>query len=148
MNLATCCTELSGMIGELDTHVKAGNFSGMLAFSNNTCVGAIIATLDVDASIEENPFPLPSLRILFVEVNKRFRGRGIASYLLKEFLRVQQAAGIEAVFVSLFKQHNDGAAFFERLGFERERTDRNKILLKLHLWSDFGVVDIDDEDIA
>ena len=136
------------MIEKLDTDVQAGRLSGILAFSNDTCVGAIIAMLDVEASIEENPFQLPTLRILFIEVNKQFRGRGIARLMLKRFLQDQQAAGIEEVFVNLFKQHNDGAAFFERFGFERDRTDRNKIWLKLHLWSDFGVVDIEDEDIA
>ncbi|MFX0102106.1 MAG: GNAT family N-acetyltransferase [Candidatus Hodarchaeota archaeon] len=149
MDIFTCCNDLVKLIPDLEREIKDGKISGLLAFHDDMCIGAIVATLDVDAALANaHPMPLPCMKILFIEVNSRYRGRGLGEKLLESFIKKQQEGNIGTIIISLFKNYKQGVRFFKRFGFEKTTGhERNKILLKLNVWTDFGVVDVDDNDI-
>ena len=136
------------MIPDLEGDLNAGKISGLVACDEmGIAVGAIAGMLDVEASMSGNPIPLPCVRLLFVEVNSRYRGKGVGRVLVEGFIQQQKNKNIACMTAALFKNYKDGSAFLEKHGFRMEKTDRNKILLKLNLWSDFGVIDVQDDDL-
>lgn len=150
MDIFTCCNDLVTLLPDLEEKIKDEKICGLLAFYNDMCIGAIVASLDVDATLsDDHPIPLPCVKITFIEVNGRYRGKGIGKKLLESFITRQKENDIGTIAISLFKNYKKGVRFFEKLGFERHAIDeRNKILLKLNVWADFGVVDVDSDDIG
>nr|MDO8113884.1 GNAT family N-acetyltransferase [Candidatus Sigynarchaeota archaeon] len=147
-DIATCCTELAGMIPDLEKDIASGRVFGVVASYASMCIGAVLAILDVDASMAGEPLPLPCVRVLFIEVNKHYRGKGIGKLLMEKFIQQQNSKKIASITASLFKTYKEGSKFFEQLGFQKEKMERNKIVLKMSLWSDFGVIDLPDEEIT
>jgi GNAT superfamily N-acetyltransferase len=147
-DVATGCSQLSPMIPELEGNISAGKITGLVAMYESTCIGAVVGVLDVDASMAEGPLPLPCLRLLFVEVNARYREKGVGRLLMERFIQEQKSNKIACITTALFKNYKAGGNFLEKFGFLKEKTERNKIIWKLNLWSDFGVIDMQDEDLS
>ncbi|MHA1369399.1 MAG: GNAT family N-acetyltransferase [Promethearchaeota archaeon] len=148
IDLKVCCEDMVELFPDLETDINQGRIQGIIALYDGVCAGAIIATLDLgslDPKIQ--PFPLPCLRILFLEVNLIYRGKGIGSFLLQEFIKQQRKNNVECIFIELYKNFRSGCKFFEKFGFQKTNLNRNRILLKLDLWSDFGVVNDDTIDV-
>nr|MDO8083789.1 GNAT family N-acetyltransferase [Candidatus Sigynarchaeum springense] len=149
LDVNTCCNELAPMIPDLEEKMTSGKVTGLVACDEmGLAVGAVVGMLDVDASLTGNPIPLPCLRLLFVEVNSRYRGTGVGKLLMEKFIQHQKSKNIACITTTLFKNYKDGSAFLEKHGFHTEKIDRNKISLKLNLWSDFGVIDVPDDDLS
>ncbi|HME52129.1 MAG TPA: GNAT family N-acetyltransferase [Candidatus Lokiarchaeia archaeon] len=147
-DVATGCSQLSPMIPELEENINAGKITGLVAVYEDTCIGAVLGVLDVNASMAEGPIPLPCIRLLFIEVNARYRGKGVGKLLMEEFITEQKSRKIASITATLFKNYKAGGNFLEKFGFQKEKTERNKIIWKLNLWSDFGVIDMQDEDLS
>jgi len=147
-DVATGCSQLSKMIPELEGNINAGKITGIMAAYESACIGAVVGILDVDASMSEGPLPLPCIRLLFIEVNARYRGNGVGRLLMERFIQEQKSKKIASITMSLFKNYKAGGNFLEKFGFLKEKTERNKIIWKLNLWSDFGVIDMQDEDLS
>jgi ribosomal protein S18 acetylase RimI-like enzyme len=148
MDVHTCCRELSELIPNLEDDIINGRVKGYLAYiAGATCVGSILWRLDVSENLKNSPLPMPRARILFIEVSKAFRGRGIASELMDTFLEAQKPADIASVSIKLYKNYQEAIHFFEKFGFEMIKTERNWMILKKSLWSDFGVMDLSEDEI-
>ena len=147
MEVATSCSQLSPMIPELEANINAGKITGVIAVYETTCIGAVLGVLDVEASMTEGPMPLPCIRLLFIEVNARYRGKGVGKLLINEFIDEQKSKKIACITTTLFKNYKAGGNFLEKFGFQKEKTERNKIVWKLNLWSE-GVIDIQDDDLS
>lgn len=151
MHVRTCCTTFCDLIPGVEADIANGKILGVLAFQGEICTGAIIGMLDIEGSLENASITLPQVRILFVEVGHQFRGRGTGNLLMERFIHDMQQKDIAAVTVSLYKSHQDRAGFFEKHGFEKckhDVHDRSKIVLRRNLWSDYGVIDINDDELA
>ncbi|MBN2154039.1 MAG: GNAT family N-acetyltransferase [Candidatus Lokiarchaeota archaeon] len=149
LDVSTCCNELAPMIPDLEENIVGGKVTGLVACDEmGLAMGAIVGMLDVDASLNGSPVPLPCVRLLFIEVNKRYRGEGVGRLLVERFIQQQKSKNIACMTTTLFKNYTDGSAFLEKHGFRAERVDRNKLSLKLNLWSDFGVIDVPDDDLS
>ncbi|NMC06591.1 MAG: GNAT family N-acetyltransferase [Candidatus Lokiarchaeota archaeon] len=148
-DVKTCCNQLAPMIPDLEENLHGGKLTGLVACDQmGLAVGAIVGMLDVDASISGAPIPLPCIRLLFVEVNARYRGKGVGKILMENFIQQQKSKNIACMTATLFKNYPEGVAFLEQHGFRVEKNDRNKMVLKLNLWSDFGVIDVQDDDVS
>ncbi|MEX2683642.1 MAG: GNAT family N-acetyltransferase [Candidatus Sigynarchaeota archaeon] len=148
LDVSTCCVELAPMIPDLQENMASGKITGLVACDEmGLAMGAIAGMLDIDASLTGNPIPLPCVRLLFVEVNSRYRGTGVGKLLMENFIQQQRSKNIACITTTLFKNYKEGSAFLEKHGFCVEKIDRNKISLKLNLWSDFGVIDVPDDDL-
>ncbi len=149
LDVSTCCNEITPMIPDLEENIHSGKVTGLVACDQmGLAVGAIAGILDVDASLSGNPIPLPCIRLLFVEVNSRYRGKGVGKILMENFIQQQKSKNIASMTATLFKNYKEGSAFLEKYGFRAEKIDRNRISLKLSLWSDFGVIDVQDDDLS
>ncbi len=149
LDVSTCCNDLAPLIPALEENMAAGKMTGLVACDEmGLAIGAIAGMLDVDASLTGNPIPLPCVRLLFVEVNSRYRGKGVGKLLMENFIQQQKSKNIACMTTTLFKNYKDGSAFLEKHGFRTDKVDRNKISLKLSLWSDFGVIDVPDDDLS
>ncbi|MHA1792852.1 MAG: GNAT family N-acetyltransferase [Promethearchaeota archaeon] len=145
VDISTCCHEIVELISSLEEDIEKEKVTGLVASVDNICVGAIIAELDVESTFSDmQPFPLPCVRLLFIEVNKKFRDKGIGKRLLSDFKEMMRKKGISLIYIRLYKNYRNGARFFERAGFQKEKVERNQIIYKLNLWSDFGVVEDND----
>jgi GNAT superfamily N-acetyltransferase len=148
LDVNTCCNDITPMIPDLEENMVGGKLVGLVACDQmGLAVGAVAGMLDVEASMAGNPIPLPCIRLLFVEVNSRYRCKGVGKILMENFIQQQRSKNIACMTATLFKNYKDGCAFLERHGFLAEKIDRNKIVLKLNLWSDFGVIDVQDDDL-
>jgi GNAT superfamily N-acetyltransferase len=150
IDVATCCNDLAPMIPGFEKDVQARKMIGVVACDEmDIAIGAAVGSLDVDASLAENPLPLPCVRLHFIEVSNLYRGKGVGKLLMENFIQQQKSKNIACLTASLFKTFpGGGAAFLEKFGFRKEGSERNKISLKLNLWSDFGVIDMHDDDIS
>lgn len=148
IDIKTSCGDLASLIPDLEDMISKGRNTGLLAFYHDVCIGSIIGTLDVESTVTANdsPIPLPHVRIFFLEVNRIYRDHGVGTLLLEEFIERMKQKDIAFIFVSVYTTHVSGWTFFEKFGFQKEKVLRNQVIMKLSIWSDFGVVSTNDID--
>lgn len=113
--------------------VLTGDYEGVLA--------GILVAEDKSKKIDSIERIVPSLYLHLIYVNPKYRKKGIGKVLLEKLIELQKKKRTAFIYIKLPEKYKKGIRFFQSQGFIVLNKHKNRVLMILHLWDDFGVCD-------
>jgi len=142
VNLNLIAEEFLELIDDFNINFINNKYFILTAYLNNNLAGILIAENKIH-KIDSLEKLIPKVSIYLLYVNATFRNNHIGKKLLNTFLQIQKSRGIASVYIELPQKYLKGIEFFKRNNFLQVSKDKNKIILEINLWNDYGIRDDD-----
>ena len=138
LELATSATNLTALLDTSKIDIAGGNYFILTARYNNLLIGVLIAEKKIH-KVDSLNMIVPRIRLHLIHVHEKYRLMGIGKKLLETFLKFYHKAEVASIYVKLPQKYQKGISFFLKHDFQRVEVIKNKIVLELNLWKDYGI---------
>lgn len=142
INLNIIAEEFLELIDDFNINFINNKYLILTAYFNNNLAGILIAENKIH-KIDSLEKIIPKVSLYLIYVNATFRNNHIGKKLLNCFLKIQKSKGVASVYIELPQKYIRGIEFFKRNNFLQMGKDKNKIILEINLWNDYGIRDDD-----
>ncbi|MHA1491269.1 MAG: GNAT family N-acetyltransferase [Promethearchaeota archaeon] len=139
-DLNLCAKDFLDLINNFEKKFYNKKFFVLTAYYNKVLAGILVAE-DKSQKVNSLEKILPTMCLQLLFVNSNFRSRTLGKKLLKAFLNIQKEKGIAIIYIKLPQKYKKGIMFFQKNNFYQVGMVRNKIILELYLWNDYGIRD-------
>ncbi len=140
LDLSLCAKDYIDLIDDFQEKYLNNDFFILAAYYNNVLAGILVAE-NSSQKIDSIKKIVPRMCLYFLFVNSKFRNKDIGKMLLDTFLKIQKKSGMAIVFIKIPQKYKKGIKFFQQNNFQQMGKERNKIILEINLWNDYGIRD-------
>ena len=137
-DLLLCGKEFIDFIENFKNKFKNKEFFVLTAYYNKILAGLLIAE-DKTHKIDSIEKIIPCMLLHLLYVNPEFRNKNIGKYLLQSFISTQRQNGLASIHILLPQKYRSGIEFFLKNNFQIINKVKNRIVLEIPLWNDYGV---------
>ncbi|MHA1294131.1 MAG: GNAT family N-acetyltransferase [Promethearchaeota archaeon] len=147
-DLKLCAKEFIDFISDFKKKFLNNVFFILTGYYNNVLAAILIAE-DKSNKIDSIERIIPTINLYLLYVNPKYRKKQIGKKLLETFINVQKERGIGYIIIKLPQKYKKGINFFKKNNFFQIGLEKNKVILAMNLWNDFGIRDyqIIEEDL-
>ncbi|MFX1239436.1 MAG: GNAT family N-acetyltransferase, partial [Promethearchaeota archaeon] len=135
-----CAKEFIDLIDKFEEKFLNKSLLIFPGYFKNILAGIIVAE-DKRKKVDSIDNIVPSICLHLLYVNPNYRNKGIGKELLTLFINFQKMAGAASIYIKLPQKYTNGKKFLEKFEFHQIKKVKNKIILELKLWNDFGIGD-------
>jgi GNAT superfamily N-acetyltransferase len=142
IELQMCANEFIEFIDDFEINLHNEKYFILAAYYCKNLSGILLAENFI-SKVNGLETLIPKIQLIFLFVNSTYRNKGIASLLLKNFIKIQKKEKIGSIYINLPQKYKFGKKFLEKFNFVQIKVVNNKIVLERKLWYDFGIESCD-----
>jgi GNAT superfamily N-acetyltransferase len=138
LDINLCANEYIDLIDNFKERFLNREITVFLIYFNRILAGLLVAE-DKSHKINSIEKIIPSMCIHLIYINPVFRKKLLGKQLLHTFLNLQKKNGYALIYVKIPQNYKSGIKFFCNNSFFQKNLVKNKIVLEINLWNDFGL---------
>ncbi len=138
IDLNLCAKEFLQLIEDFNINFINHKYFTLTAYYKKLLVGILVAE-EKNNTVDSLEKIVPKTNLYLIYVNPNFRKNHIGKKILINYLSVQKKKGIASIFVELPHKYKKGIQFFQHNKFHQINKVKDKIILEINLWNDFGI---------
>lgn len=138
IDLNLCAKEFLQLIEDFNINFLNRKYFTLTAYYKKLLVGILVAE-EKNHKVDSLEKIVPKTNLYLIFVNPNFRKNHIGKKILINYLTIQKKKGIASIFVELPHKYKKGIQFFQYNKFHQINKVKDKIILEINLWNDFGI---------